>query len=279
MIPILTMANLGFVPGVVALLQSLEDNGNLPNNQKIIIVELEPFTEDIRDRLRDFPFGIDFRDIKEFGQVDDVAPFKWFPCTIKEHMSEWLNCIIQKLFMFKLTEYPKLLWIDCDIICLNDITEMYDMPPLSATKDAGIEIDRRVPEFGDNFMFNTGVMAFEPSLDLFNGIIEYSKEHFPSFAHVRPSGDQTMINAYYWAKQPEAVNIIEQKWNITWKIIARHPQYFYQLMDNDPKFLHFVGEKPWNVTPKRMTEITDIQAYFVKKWATVFNKAISKRRK
>ena len=273
MIPIVTMTTPRFLPGTIVLLQSLEDNGNLPEDQKIIVIESRPL--DWKDHLvlENFSFDFEFRDVRELGDTQEVAPYKWFNSKLNTTSIEWIESIFSKLFVFRITDYPKLIWIDGDMVCYNDITEAYDMPSLSIAKDCAIEMEKIVPEFCNFPMFNTGFFVFEPSQDTFNNITEYGMKHWLEIQHIRPQSDQTMMNLYYWRKQSRDVHLIDQKWNITWKIIGNFPGYFFKLMRDDPKFLHFIGEKPWLISPDRMMDIDDIQRAFIERWQFYFDRA------
>lgn len=181
--------------------------------------------------------------------------------------------------MFNMIEYEKIFWLDTDLLCFGDVSNAFDFPHLSVAKDYAIELDRVVPEFDNNIMFNTGVMVLEPSKEKFNDMVFWGRKHWKDLMFIRPQGDQTIINGYFWNERPNEVNFIPQQWNITWKLIGNFPRYFYELTTNDPKFIHYIGEKPWFVDDERFQNMQGIQRVFVEKWRDVFNRAKEKMEK
>lgn len=127
-----------------------------------------------------------------------------------------------KLFLFGLTDYRKLVYIDTDMLILGSLEELFDKPMLSCAPDA------EIPQ-----ICNTGVLVIEPRDGLTNEMKKTAKEK--QFLH--GPGDQGFINGFFGGFTP-----ISSKFNSP----RMHGTGFGHMMKaNVTRVVHFVCKKPW----------------------------------
>ncbi|XP_043707975.1 UDP-glucuronate:xylan alpha-glucuronosyltransferase 2 isoform X2 [Telopea speciosissima] len=134
-----------------------------------------------------------------------------------------------KFRLWQLTDYDKIIFIDADIIILRNMDILFQFPQMSATGN-------------DASIFNSGIMAIEPSKCTFKALMELRKE-IVSYN----GGDQGFLNEVFvwWHRWPRRVNYLKNFWaNTTLESSMKN-----QLFAADPPKLysiHFVGLKPWH---------------------------------
>lgn len=89
-----------------------------------------------------------------------------------------------KLNIFSLVEYEKIVFLDADLLILENIDYLFDYPSVSITKD--------LPWYNDKF--NSGVMVLEPNIEWYNGLISLMLEYNERQMCV---GDQDVITNYF----------------------------------------------------------------------------------
>ncbi|XP_042488354.1 UDP-glucuronate:xylan alpha-glucuronosyltransferase 2-like [Macadamia integrifolia] len=133
-----------------------------------------------------------------------------------------------KLRLWQLTDYDKIIFIDSDILVLKNMDILFQFPQMSARGN-------------DGFIFNSGVMAIEPSNCTFKAFMDL-KDEIVSYN----GGDQGFLNEVFmwWHRWPKRVSYLKQIWSNT----ARETNMKNQLFASDPPKLysiHFLGTKPW----------------------------------
>ncbi|XP_024032607.1 putative UDP-glucuronate:xylan alpha-glucuronosyltransferase 4, partial [Morus notabilis] len=155
----------------------------------------------------------------------DVLPIHRIhsPFAAKGAYNEWNY---SKLRIFQLTEYDKIIFIDSDLVVLNNLDRLFIYPPLSAAAN-------------DKFMFNSGVMVIEPSLCLFETLMRLSFK-LESYN----GGDQGFLNEVFtwWHRLPKRIN--------TLKIFRRYRNGKIEndhdhLIPEEVDAIHYLGLKPW----------------------------------
>lgn len=124
-----------------------------------------------------------------------------------------------KLRIWQLTHYDKVIFIDSDLLVLNDIHDLSVYPQLSAAPN-------------DFSFFNSGLMIIEPSLCMFEHLM---KKSFKVESY--NGGDQGFVNEVFtwWHRLPWRLNylkIYQQKG----KEVA---------IGEDVYAIHYLGLKPW----------------------------------
>src|SRR5262249_38329919 len=154
-----------------------------------------------------------------------------------------------KLFVFSLSGFQKVVLLDCDMIVIKNIDELFGKPHMSAViADIG-------PGRKDSQDLNAGLIVIEPAAGITDRLIAVLPEVFEHEKRWRraagrpPSiGVQSVINTFWhnWITRPELR--LDRKYNV----IASNLDYFvrslgYRWRGSDGiHVLHFVGEvKPW----------------------------------
>ncbi len=161
--------------------------------------------------------------------------------------SRW-NYTFDKLLVFELTQFEKIVYIDSDMYILHNIDHLFDMLHMSATV-AG----RSYPDNEDWVDLNSGIMVISPR----EGLVEQFEKVIPQVILEKGScGDQDILQAFYedWPKRPELD--LGEKYNVFAcyaDYYENHLGYNYNNNLNDPlsiAVLHFIGEKkPWMQQP------------------------------
>eukprot|EP01134_Creolimax_fragrantissima_P002026 CFRG2026T1 len=141
-----------------------------------------------------------------------------------------LGITFTKIFIWKLTQYKKCVFLDADTLVLTNVDELFERDELSAAPDVGW------PD-----CFNSGVFVCVPNMSTFAELVSFSESE-GSF----DGGDQGLLNMYF------------NKWSTT--DIHKHLPFVYNLNANatyfyapaykrygkDAKIVHFIGSgKPW----------------------------------
>ena len=142
-----------------------------------------------------------------------------------------------KLLIWGLVEYEKIVFIDSDMMVCGNIDELFNKKDLSAVQAGHFMIKEWV-------RLNSGCMVLKPSLEtkkLLLSSIEQTVLERNSFGY--GTGDQDVINYYYknWPNMEELH--LSEEYNVFFMNI---PLYVKAGLPK-PKIIHFVGsDKPWN---------------------------------
>jgi glycogenin glucosyltransferase len=164
------------------------------------------------------------------------------PRLVKEdHLKRW-NYTYSKLNVFGLTQFDKLVYLDSDMLILQNIDELFDKPHMSAVMIRG-----KLPEFSSWNIFNSGLLVIEPSMEVFNDMIS----KIGQIEEVASPSDEDLLNAYYsdWSGQGDlhldnGYNIFSYHWHRYKEV------YGYDFLSNNKpiKIVHYIGEdKPWRL--------------------------------
>ncbi len=165
-----------------------------------------------------------------------------------DHHRHWAG-VFEKLLVFSLSRFHKLVLLDADMIVIKNIDELFGKPHMSAViADIG-------PGREASRDLNAGLIVIEPAADLTDRLIAILPEVFEQEKRWRraagrpPSmGMQSVVNAFWhdWITRPELR--LDRKYNV----IANNLDYFvrslgYRWRGSDGiHVLHFIGEmKPW----------------------------------
>ncbi|KNC87087.1 hypothetical protein SARC_00763 [Sphaeroforma arctica JP610] len=141
-----------------------------------------------------------------------------------------LGITFTKLFIWKLTQYKKTVFLDADTLVLKNVDELFDREEFSAAPDVGW------PD-----CFNSGVFVCVPNLDTFHELVELS-ENTGSF----DGGDQGLLNEYFcdWSTKD-----IHKHLPFVFNLNANATYFYapaYKRYGKDAKIVHFIGAaKPW----------------------------------
>ena len=176
------------------------------------------------------------------------SPLPAMPGQMQHH---WTNTF-DKIHFFGLTQFEKIVYLDSDMIVMNNIDDLFEKPHMSAVA-AGRLIH------ADWTRLNSGLMVIEPEEGLPSRIakmLQHAKDRAAKVGNAA-IGDQDLINEFYndWPLQSnlhldDGYNMFHDHTDVYIK------NYGYGLVTNDqalnnPKIkpiqvLHFAGPlKPW----------------------------------
>jgi glycogenin len=153
--------------------------------------------------------------------------------------------VFEKLHVFSLTGFDKIVYLDSDMMILQNIDHLFEAPHMSAVIAGGAN-------YRD---FNAGLMVIEPEPGLTDELVALLPEAFESekrwrLAAGRPPslGDQSVLNQHWhdWIEQTGLR--LDGKYNV----VTDHLDYYMRELGyrwRGPEgihVLHFIGEtKPW----------------------------------
>ncbi|KAI3810654.1 hypothetical protein L1987_20276 [Smallanthus sonchifolius] len=125
-----------------------------------------------------------------------------------------------KLRIWQLTEYDKLIFIDSDLIVLNNLDSFFSYPQLSAVGN-------------DKYMFNSGLISIEPSQCMFETLMK----NIVTFGSYN-GGDQGFLNEAFtwWHRFHSKVNHLK---------VFQDPNNGKREIPDDLHTIHYLGLKPW----------------------------------
>ena len=157
----------------------------------------------------------------------------------------WKNTF-DKLNVFSLTEYEKVVYLDSDMLILENIDHLFNQPPITMTSNLPYAKESN----------NSCIMIIEPNKKDYEGLLNKMQE-FDQRKRDK-IGDQDIINAYFKDK----VKILDESYNMMRFISKNKKQYYDVLTDNyiykyevivtrrlatKPKVIHYIlRPKPFN---------------------------------
>lgn len=169
------------------------------------------------------------------------------PAVFQEKSGHWSHTF-DKLHLFGLTAFEKLVYLDSDMMVLANIDELFDKPHMSAVA-AGRMVHptwRRL---------NSGLMVIEPEADLPEKMAATLQKAITEVQAMGSQylGDQDIINAYY-NEWPNLKNLhLDDGYNMFYSdidaYVERHGYVLSPQRQDDARLVrvvHFVGRhKPW----------------------------------
>lgn len=237
-IPIFFSTDDNYVPFLDVAIRSLIKNASKKYKYKIIILNTGLKQENIDkiESLEDENFTIEFADVSvAVGDIKDKLPNKYH-----FGLATWYRLFIQSLF----PQYNKILYLDCDIVVLGDISELY-FTDLEGNTIAGVVENwilhspifslytREAVGVESKYYINAGIMI----MDLKKFREQKIEENFVdlintyNFDVIDP--DQAYINYLCQGK----IKYMPFEWN-------RTP--LEEIRCDNPKIVHYaLGAKPW----------------------------------
>ena len=210
-----------YLPGALALDKNIRDTCSYP----LLVLVPPDLSEESYEKMR--------RRNVNFVIAEHIkAPEEVLRAT-NEHIwfAHWAKSLF-KLRIFDLVEYDKIVFVDCDMMLLESVDEVFDLPNMSAT--IGAKSYPGNEEFVD---FSSGFMVIEPRA----GIAESMVALIPEVAAKKSVfGDQDVMQAYFsdWKENTEF--ILPETYNVWF------PHYQFYAKKEPVKGVHFLGKKkPW----------------------------------
>jgi lipopolysaccharide biosynthesis glycosyltransferase len=257
-IPVVLCANENYAPYLAVMLQSLLDNSNSQRKYHFIILERDFSAKTknclINQVLEFSHCEIDFIDIKsELDEIPLASP-GW-------HFS---TDMFSRFFIpYWFDKYPKIIYLDCDMLAKGDIAELYDLDisnfciGIALCQVTGWHLKNKdyafFLDFTASFTFvenwsryiNSGVLVFDTQKfreklsyqDLFRFAIYFTNRYAKHY------GDQDVLALLV----KDDYFILPPEWNYQWRIFSRG----YRIAEPSTKIIHFTsGMKPWKNEPE-----------------------------
>ena len=253
------LSNRNYLDGVLTLHKSLL----LVRSQYPLYCLLSKNVElDVLDHLK--ANGISCIQLKECVTDDQsVNTLGW--------AANW-NYTFDKLYMWSLTQFKKIVFVDADMIVTANIDHLFERKAFSAAL-AG----KLFPTGKDIKILNSGLLVVEPSEEILDDLLEIAKTLIPEMKEKGlPVGDQDIINAFMpdWFDHKDL--ILDDAYNLYAHYLQcymRHHNYSFKSRRGKQIYIiHYVGvEKPWMIKnmrqfvrmcKKKLPNFYYIMAYF-----------------
>lgn len=215
-----------FLPGVIMLDWSLKKVGS---KYPLYVLCSDSISEKPILHLKHR--NISYQRLKDHIPIDDTI-------NTEEGYDHW-NRTFDKLYVWTLSQFNKVVFLDSDIQVIKNIDYLFDCPHMSAVRaDAFNEpgLDK----------LNSGLMVIEPNEREFEELRTIVKS---GELHLKNMGDQDVIRAYYhdWGTRKELT--LEPGLNVLYSEVSRG---VIQRQDVEPvSVIHYIGhKKPWMVSPR-----------------------------
>lgn len=158
-----------------------------------------------------------------------------------------LENYFNKLTIFGLSQFEKIVYMDADMIMIENIDNLFDLPHMSAVPDH---------KENDKWLLNSALMIIEPSVELFKDMYrklsKFTEEEFYSGAnnHHHCLWDQDYINMYF----NEWDSMESQKLSVAYNSFTSAFSH-YGINKLDVKVPHFVRKKPWLMTSDELYKV------------------------
>lgn len=175
----------------------------------------------------------------EYVALDEAINVDTTKYNVAPGYEHWNNTL-DKLYVFSLTDYDKVIFLDSDMMVVRNIDHLFDMPHMSAVvADVFNEPDLR--------QLNSGMIVIEPNKRDFEGMVNL----WTSGGIKLPNaGDQDVIRAWFkdWENHPELR--LAQGYNVFYsdcRTLVKPEQV-------EPVYvIHYIGpRKPWQISVKAM---------------------------
>ena len=177
------------------------------------------------------------------------------------------NYTFDKLNVFSLTEYDKVVYLDSDFLILKDIDDLFKINRFTMTSDIPFHNDK----------LNSSVMVIKPNMDDYNGLIELVKKYEDE--KIDDIGDQNVINDYFMGKKnvlsldssynemrvisTETEQVLDER---TGEYITMHKAGLVTKDVTDPVIIHYIYQpKPFMVDANYMDEYSHIYKEYLNK--------------
>lgn len=218
-----------YIYGVILLYQSMKDT---KTKYPLHVLITDDISEPIIEILRQLNIS--------YSKTNIIS----MPQTLMNHNIQinksrayiWENCFT-KFNIFNQTQFDKIIMLDCDILLLKNIDNLFDKPHLTATLDGEyFSLWKNEPHF------NAGCMVIEPNNQEYLNILNFAQNLSEDKFLPCVMADQEILNLYYsnWLQQ-ENLHL-----NKYYNIFAPYIQENHiEDISQNAYFIHFIGRKPW----------------------------------
>ncbi len=228
-----------YYKGVVALFECLKKTNTKINN--FVVVINETISSDIVNKLKDRGYKIYLRPRIDASNIISNKGFQY-----------WINTF-DKFYVFELTDYDKIVYLDSDMYITRNIDELFDYPHMTAVI-AGKDMYKQWVEIG------SGMMVIVPEENMVEKFMKTLKET----KFTKDVGDQDVIEAYFnWKDKNLAIS---ENYNL----FANYIDYYINELNyrvDQIGVIHFIGsKKPWMYSEEEVLKHEEKLIYSNKKY-------------
>ncbi|MBP5288261.1 MAG: glycosyltransferase family 8 protein [Clostridia bacterium] len=260
-VPVVLAASAAFVPVCAIVIRSLAKSADPERLYDVVVLHREIDGEGqalVARTVRDFPnVSVRFYNTSEITDRFQLRPIEHIP--------------IETYYRFLIPEiivgYEKVLYLDCDLVCLKDVGKLYDTDLgdnwIAAVKDVDMQ-GQAARDRGMKFYLQDRLGMKDPSLYFQAGVLllntialkeVHTTDEWLTFASEEYRyGDQDILNRFCRGH----VLYLDMTWNVLADcgnfrvpvLIEKGPsdnKEAYREARKDPAVVHYAGrEKPWN---------------------------------
>ncbi|OFM30304.1 glycosyltransferase [Corynebacterium sp. HMSC072A02] len=159
-----------------------------------------------------------------------------------------------KLQVFNLVQFDKIVLLDCDILLLRNIDDLFALPHISAAS-VGPAIGLRGAAWQG---LTSGVLVLEPSPSSYENVLKAVEDVVErKLAKGHKAGDQDVINMVYgaiWANDDRRK--LPETYNLIWAFLEEYCRDHLVGGLADVAVVHFAGsKKPWHYSETEVTQL------------------------
>jgi len=236
-----------YIAGILVLCFSLQ---SVESKYRCLVL----ITPNISMRCRSImeSHAIAYKEVEPVGNPTDIRiGHRWYPT-------------YTKLRVFGLAECDKLVYLDADMLILENIDHLFERPHMSATNAGGM-----LPEKSHWKHMNSGLFVATPSTSLLMNMLSQvgnievltsgGTAEKPNFG-----SDQDFLNAYYHDWPERAELHLDHKYNILHYHLDAYNRHFgYTLVPGTRRVavVHYGSYlKPWNLTAAVIVRLCSLEA-------------------
>ena len=177
------------------------------------------------------------KDILNFFNIKTKVISKVDYSNINKDNPYWIYTF-DKFNIFLLEEYKKIVYLDSDLLILENLDYLFDYPSISMPHDIPFNPSK----------FNSGIMVIEPNKDIFNDLKDLS---IKSNKDGRKISDQDIFNEYFDDINELPSNFVSLKRiipikNELFNVICNKKEEYYSVISytdyiEDPHVIHYIG--------------------------------------
>lgn len=226
------LSSTSYIPGVLVLYRSLRKYGN--TKYPFLCVCSHNISKDDINLLEEE--GISCR-ILSRSAIEGID----IPNTDSDY-SHW-NYTFDKLLLWSLVEFDKIVFLDSDMIVLDSIDDLFEKKGFSAVPAGYLQNNSWIK-------LNSGLLVIEPNHDICQQLLRQLPITITQLTNKGKSvGDQDVINDILpdWPEKKELH--LSEGYNLFFKHLTSYHQLFNFEYRKNIKIVHFIGnKKPWHDT-------------------------------
>lgn len=245
-----------YVPYLEVAIQSIEDNSNSLTQYKIFIL-FKTLADDNKQKIKETVSLPNF-------EVSFICVSKYFDGNLfvqngsAKYLSE--ECYYRLALPELLQEYDKVIYLDCDIVALTDISELFEYEIENEYFAAVLDFADQWKCYSDKsdiYIYRKNELNMvQPEMYFNSGVLLFNLKKLREDYSLKEILDIAQMKN--WEKHDQDVlNLLAKgnvKWlDIQWNLIecmcrealsAKDKEYYF-MQQKTPKIIHFASRKPW----------------------------------